>query len=252
MGRDLLQEGCTPEGEHMNIERRDVTSAEVRTSDSEPGTFEAVVMRYGEIDTYNTIFDAGCFRESLEERMPRITWGHEWTDVIGRYVDHKDTRESLTLVGELDMGLTAGGIPAVPRAHQAYEQLRSGTIDQFSVGFRRKPGGTTRDDDGRDHFTRAGLDEAALVLSASVPGTSLVGVRTVQGLRRQVPEEYLDHLAQQVEAGKMTKAQALIAIDLAAGEPGEAPPVVPDAPDLSVSAEVLAEVDEALAALDAF
>jgi HK97 family phage prohead protease len=228
----------------MKIERRDVTSAEVRTSDSEPGVFEAVVLRYGVVDTYNTIFDPGCFRESLEERMPRITWGHEWTDVIGRYVDHKDTRDGLTLVGQLD------DFDAVPRARQAHAQLKSGTIDQFSVGFHRKPGGTTRDADDREHFTRAGLDEAALVLSASVPGTSLVSVRSVKsGSRRQVPEEYLDHLAQQVEAGAMTKAQALVAIDLAAGDTTEIAPPPDETPEVS---EVLqAEADAVLADLDA-
>jgi HK97 family phage prohead protease len=222
----------------MKIEHRAMT-AEVRTSDSDPGLFEAVVLRYGVVDTYNTTFDPGCFRESLEERLPRITWGHDWKDVIGRYVDHKDDRDALTLVGQLD------DFDAVPRAKQAHAQLRSGTIDQFSVGFHRKPGGTKMVEE-REHFTNAGLDEAALVLSGSVPGTKLVSVRAAgMTVMRQVPEDYLDHLAEMVESGKMTKDRALIAIDLAGG--GELPPEPEQESDTEQVTDALAEADDVLA-----
>lgn len=225
----------------MNIERRAIR-AEVRTSDSDPGMFEAVVMNYGVVDTYNTVFDPGCFRESLEERMPRITWGHDWKDVIGQYVDYKDTPETLTLVGQLD------DFDAVPRAKQAHAQLKSGTIDQFSVGFHRKPDGV-RIVEKREHFTNAGLDESALVLSGSVPGTKLVSVRSASGLHavRQVPVDLVVELGKKIAAGELTHDEAEAALTLASGEvpakPVEEPTVEPvDLSDLD--AEAIESLDQ--------
>jgi HK97 family phage prohead protease len=230
----------------MNIEHRTV-HAEVRTSDADPGIFEAVVLNYGVIDTYNTTFDAGCVRESLEERMPRITWGHDWKEVIGQYVDYKDTNTELTLVGQLD------DFDAVPRAKQAHAQLKSGTIDQFSVGFQRKPNGVKMVEE-REHFTRIGLDEAALVLAGSVPGTKLVSVRSARpdGLTivRQVPVEFVVDLGKKIAAGELTHAEAEAALTLAAGQTPQTPVVPTDPPGLDDSeAQAVVEAQEALAEL---
>lgn len=207
----------------MNLEHRTV-HAEVRTSSDEPGLFEAKVMRYGILDDYKTIFDPEVFRDSLAERLPAITWGHVWTDPLGRYVDYKDTREALSLVGQLDLEMIEGtNIPAVPRAHQARVQLRSKTITDFSVGFRRDEGGVYRDDNDIEHFRSARLDEVALVLSGAVPGTELVSVR--QPIRRlvsvrsglMVPVETLIEVARLKAAGELTDEEAVIALDLASG-----------------------------------
>lgn len=217
-------------------ETRTSRAANVTVPDDGSHTFEAVVMNYGVVDSYNTIFDAGVFTESLEKRMPKITWGHNWTDPIGRYVDYVDTDESLTLIGELD------DPEAVPRSKQAYAQLRSGTIDAFSVGFERDR--IAEDDEGRTHFVKAGLDEAALVLAGAVPGTKLVSLRSASGLSvvRQVPFDVLEAVSAKVAAGEMSQEQAAIALDLAAGEITPVPEPVPD--DGTESA-----ADEALEAL---
>jgi HK97 family phage prohead protease len=244
----------------MTIERRALRPTEVRVDSANPRIFEADVLTYGVIDSYRTIFDSGVFDESLAEHLPKITWGHEWTDPIGRYVDYKniearskDQPARLRLIGELD------DFDAVPRAYQASAQLKSGTIDQFSVGFHRNEGGTYEDDDGITHFRSAGLDEVALVLVGAVPGTKLVSVRSARGERRQVPEEYVIDLAKKVAAGEMTKEAAAIAVDLAAGVPtvgGEPAAAGGDGPDNGIldagsgpPAELLAEADEMLATL---
>lgn len=221
----------------MQREHRAFRATEIRAS-ADSRTFEAVVVNYGVIDDYKTIFDPGVFTQSLEERMPRITWAHDWAEPLGRYVDYKDSSEGLTLVGEFD------DFEAVPRARQAHAQLLSGTIDQFSVGFHRKEGGTYEDDQGITHFRRLGLDEAALVLVGAVPGTKLVSVRSALGLR-EVPQEFVVELGKKIAAGELTQAEAKAALDLASGEPVKPEPVVvPDPEGILelVAADALSEI----------
>jgi HK97 family phage prohead protease len=193
----------------MSHERRSVR-AEVRTVEGDkPGRFEAVVLRYGVVDDYGTSFRAGAFAESLADRLPRICWAHQWSEPIGRWVDYRDGATDLTLVGELD------DFDAVPRARQADAQLRSGTIDQFSVGFVRQ--GDEKRNDGVVEITKGILDEASLVLVGAVPGTQLVSIRSAGGVG-MVAEDLLVALAKKVQAGEMSEHEAQIALGLAAGE----------------------------------
>lgn len=218
---------------------------EVRAVADDPGRFEALVVVYSVLDDYETIFDPGCFTESLQQRLPRITWAHSWSEPLGRYVDFRDSNEGLTLIGEFD------DFDAVPRARQAYAQLLSGTIDQFSVGFHSID---RYEEDGIVHFRKVGLDEVALVLVGAVPGTKLLAVRSSLGLR-EVPEDLVINLAKQVASGDLTQKEAKVAIDLAAGEApavgsgddstADTEPVEPDPATIAASAEA----DEALEAL---
>lgn len=221
----------------MKIERRSIRSPHIRVADDDSRTFEAVVMVYDVVDDYETVFDAGCFAASLTERMPRICWAHDWSDPLGRYVDYVDTDETLTLIGEFD------DFDAVPRARQAYAQLRSGTIDQFSVGFSNVS--TERTDD-IVHFTKATLDEASLVLVGAVPGTKLVGVRAA-GLVREVPMETVIALAKEKAAGNLTDAEAQAALELAAGTPVS----TEESEETVTDAEAVALLDDAAATVAA-
>lgn len=159
----------------MSREVRQVTVTDLRFDDSSPGDpfrFSALVLRYGVVDTYGTVFTPGVFTDSLTTRMPRICWSHDWADPIGRWVSWTETSDGLELVGELD------DFDAVPRARQAAAQLRSGTIDQFSVGFVRLSDEPAGDDfpPGVRAITEGLLDEVSLVLVGSVPGTRPVTV----------------------------------------------------------------------------
>lgn len=225
-----------------------VAPIEVRAVDDQPGMFEAVVMRYGIVDDYDTVFDFGVFTDSLERRLPRITWGHDWAEVIGRYVDYRDTPDGLTLIGQLD------DFDAVPRARQAYAQLQSGTIDEFSVGFRATD--TYKDADGRKHFRTAILDEVALVLSGAVPGTQLVAVRH-QTRSTDVPANLVIDLARELAAGTLTREEASLALDLAAGGSSSTVPTGPaesssDDPGVVVPRDAGVDFDQADTILTTF
>jgi HK97 family phage prohead protease len=219
-------------------QQRIVLPSEVRMVEAEgasagaPKRLAARVLRYNVLDDYRTMFGVGCFTESLAERLPRITWAHDWREPIGRWVDFADTEDQLDLIGELD------DFEAVPRARQAYAQLRSGTIDQFSVGFVPLAGEDMdpKDVDGKEgvyRFTKCRLDEAALVLVGAVPGTELLAVRQSarpEGERERiivrmacVPLDMAQSVATQLGLGQISYDEAVNALTDAAMDMPEAP-----------------------------
>lgn len=153
---------------------------EVRAAaDGTSGRIIADVMKYNVVDDYRTAFEPRCFSESLETRMPRILWSHNANDPIGQWVDADDKPDRLRLAGALDLAMIDGTMtPAVPSAHRAFAQLRSRTIDQFSVGFVRQGEIRNKLRQGVTSITKAQLDEASPVLVGSVPGAELVSVRS--------------------------------------------------------------------------
>lgn len=190
-------------------------SVEYRVDGSRPGAIVADVMTYNKLDDYGTEFDPAVFTESLEKRMPRICWGHDWLDPIGQWTDAENNKKSLRLAGQLDLGMIQNtSTPAVPSAHRAYAQLESGTIDQFSVGFVRQV-----DEKGKIpgsyRILKALLDEVSPVLVGAVPGTKLVSIRSTRtaprltraglpaGTALYVPSEYVQDLIVRFERGEI-------------------------------------------------
>lgn len=194
---------------------RAMRAADVQ-ADGPEGQFSATVLRYNVRDDYNTEFEFGVFTESLRVRMPRIAWGHDWRELVGQWTDADDNPQRLRLLGQLDLAMINDSLPSVPRAHQAYAQLKSGTADQFSVGFMPTE---WRDVETQDEyyrvFTKGRLDEVSIVLAGAVPGTELLAVRSAGGgiplLVREplVPKEKVAALIVRLQTGDIDLADAL-------------------------------------------
>lgn len=151
------------------------------TPDGVEGRFTADVLTYDVLDDYDTEFAPGTFDESMSKRMPRIVWGHDWRQVLGKWTQHESVKvdglQKLRLTGELD------DFDAVPMARQAWAQMESGTIDQFSVGFVPTAWEDRQDETLKRvvrRFTKGRLDEVSLVLLGAVPETALVGMRAAR------------------------------------------------------------------------
>lgn len=89
---------------------------------------------WGVRDTYGTIFLRGCFAKSIQERGPDsqskqkiiMLWQHETRNPIGQF----------RVLKEDDYGLYfEAAIDEIPEGERALRQVRSGTINQFSIGF---------------------------------------------------------------------------------------------------------------------
>lgn len=192
---------------------RVIGGGEVRVVDEKKRQFVARVLTYNTIDDYGTIWLPGCFDDSLAGRMPRVAWAHQWHEPIGHYLEVvKNDGVVLDLLGQLD------DFDDVPRARQAYSQMDSGTIDQFSVGFTRQKW-TNVDDEAKraagayEEMVKALLDEASPVLVGAVTGTALLAVRSARG---KVDLDAVVELARRVKSGDLTLEEADEAVRLLA------------------------------------
>ena len=149
----------------------------VRRFQDAEGKFEGYVCTYDTLDDYGTIFQRGCFNESLAERMPRVCWSHDWGEPIGRVIEVEDREEGLWVRAQLD------DPDDVPQARRAWSQLQSGTIVDLAVGFRLDAVRSPTDDEKMVHhkldmvIVKAELDEVSLVLRGAVPGAMVMATR---------------------------------------------------------------------------
>ena len=148
--------------------------------------FAARVMTYGQPDAMGFGWADGCLDASLDERLPVLTWAHDWADPIGHAVSWRRDGSDVVLSWVLD---------DVPRATQARTQLRSGTITDISVGLTAMEMDVTeREDGGPDVLVTSGtVAECALTLRGAVPGAQVLpetitfSADTWRGLARRAP-----------------------------------------------------------------
>ena len=146
--------------------------------DGLPRQFWVRAVTYGNTDDFKTKFREGAFAKSLERRMPRFMFGHAgWENpiaLLGRTLEHRDSKDGLDLLVELD------DFDFVPTARQVAHQLQSGTLDQFSIGFKRTR--ETRDArDGGTWVEEGRLGEVSAVVEGAVRGTKLLQFRSALG-----------------------------------------------------------------------
>lgn len=204
----------TPSG----VEFRSV-KAEVRTVGEEvERLFEAEVVPYDVIDDYGSVWRPGVFSRSLERKPPKVAFGHDWHEPIGLVIAHRESATGLEVRARLDE------FDAVPKAKQAYAQLKSGTLDEFSFGFERVtievPSEEQRAAGAKEIITEARLYEISPVLAGAVPGTKLLSVRSKPEIREAV--EALKEASE-----NLTKLLAETREEEKPEEPKETPPVEP-------------------------
>lgn len=213
---------------------------------AEDGTIEVLAVVWGVVDDYGTRFVKGAFTESIEARLPTIAWAHDWSEPVGRAVSYRETDEGLFITARLDIG------QGIARADQAYAQLKSGTLDDVSIGFWRLADRTA--EDGVTEIVEGDLDEVSVVLRGAVPGAKVMAVRSAR-TGEMIAVDSVVAIANKVAAGEISQAAADEALRLLSSPGTGAPPPTADTgaggepdplPEL-VAAE--ADADAALATL---
>jgi HK97 family phage prohead protease len=229
--------------------------AHVRAVTEDNGTHSVTLhlVSPGLVDDYGTMWMADAFDQDLSERLPAMTWAHNWSEPIGRGVDYRTSDQGPDVIFEFD------DFDAVPTAKRAFAQVQSGTITDCSVGFfyleRRDP--TQAEEKQypgiREVVVRAGLDEVALVLRGAVPKSKVLSLRSAGGL---VDDDVFTKIVKAVAAGEMTEDEGKAALRLAADDDASSGTEGQALPDPVAAAEAAAAEQAVLdaevqAALDA-
>lgn len=226
-------------------EDRTRVGGEIRAVD-DTGTVEVIAVAYGVVDDYGSLWAPGVFARSLEERMPTFAFGHNWSEPIGRGVFAQDTDAGQYVTLRLDLDEN------VPRALQAHAQMRSGTLDDVSVGFSNVTRRPPTDDEKEAYpgvtevILDADLDEISVVLRGAVPGAKVLAVRAAGG---QVDIDAAVEIARRKVAGDLSEAEADEALRLLSIDPDEPAPDADVDEDAAAAAAVAAA--ETIAAADA-
>lgn len=104
------------------------------------GEVEAFVSVFGNVDSYGDRVMFGAFKESLQQKLPKLVWQHEIKQPIGktlyaeeiaagdsRLPDHLKEYGALYVRGAFNLNTTAG--------KDAYEHIKFGSVDEYSFGY---------------------------------------------------------------------------------------------------------------------
>lgn len=105
------------------------------------GMIEAIVSVFGNVDLAGEKILAGAFTKTLERKLPKGVWMHDWTIPVAKTIEAIELKSGdsrlpeslkdlggLLIKGQFNLNTTRG--------KDAYEDLKFGTVDEFSIGYR--------------------------------------------------------------------------------------------------------------------
>jgi len=142
---------------------------EIRANETDEGIIEGYVAVWDTIDSYNSRFQRGCFKKTLENRMGKIKvlWNHDTEQPIGKLTEIREDDHGLFVRAQLIMG--------VEKAKETFDLIKGEAIDCFSFGFR-----TVKDkfENGVQVITEVMLGEISPVVFEANPASQITGVRS--------------------------------------------------------------------------
>lgn len=198
------------------------------TINSDSRTISGYAAVFGNIDKARDMLIKGCFSKSIQERGPEsqandkiiFLWMHDMNEPIGRITVLREDEKGLYFEAVID---------DVERGNQALKQLESGTLNQFSIGYRYVWDKCEWDDE-RDCL----IVKEVVLYELSVVSIGCNGETEYLGLKRE--EDYqdkykelaseLDCICKGLSVSKQQEIQRLVAKSmlLASYRPVSVPP----------------------------
>lgn len=88
--------------------------------------FEAYAATFGNVDYHDDVIVKGAFLNTLAKRMPKLAYQHDVRQLPGVIKSAVEDSKGL---------LISGQFINTPLGNQVYEEVRSGAINQMSIGF---------------------------------------------------------------------------------------------------------------------
>jgi len=187
------------------------------------GEFEAIVSAYDVVDSYGERVKSGAFDKSMARyaqngKRFKVLWSHNMERPIGtaelESLAPGDERlpEEIRMTGGL-LARAQLAIDDVPDAAMALGAMRSGIIDEFSIGFQVPNNGRVMADDGIMDLVEIDLFEISPVVVGANRQTGLlalksgvVGVSNHAELVEALIDDYIDHMTKHADMKIQTKA----------------------------------------------
>jgi len=127
--------------------------------------FEGYLSTFGNKDLGGDVCQAGCFRETLKERKPKLLWQHNWDEPVGIFEEIYEDEKGLFVKGKMPMDDRLVSERIVP-------QMKIGSVDSMSIGYRTKVSRYDEQTDTR-YLEKVELYEGSLV---TIPMNPLANV----------------------------------------------------------------------------
>ena len=150
---------------------------EVKVNKKE-GIIEAYVSTFGNKDLAGEIIDKGAFTESLQRKLPKGVWSHDWDKPVAKTLEGREDEKGLYIKGQFNLD--------TQRGREAFSDIAFDIIDEFSIGFRVAE--EEFDEDGTRHLKKIDLYEWSPVLVGANPATELIGVKSDQ-LKKELEKD---------------------------------------------------------------
>jgi HK97 family phage prohead protease len=145
------------------------------------GIIEAVVSVFDNVDSYNERVIQGAFTKSLETKMPKGVWMHNWELPVAKTLEAVELKSGDPRLPESIKGY--GGLFIrgkfnlnTQRGKEAFSDISEGIIDEFSIGY------TVNTDqmaeDGVRELTDVNLMEWSPVLVGANPATAILSMKS--------------------------------------------------------------------------
>lgn len=143
------------------------------------GIIEAYVSIFNNIDSDGDIITRGAFLESLAKKLPKGVWSHNWDEPIASTLEAREDEKGLYIKGQF--------VLSVQKAREAFELIKAGVIDEFSIGFRILD--WEYNDAGNRVIKKVKIYEWSPVLAGANPDTELIGVKGLKTFKYNVKGE---------------------------------------------------------------
>lgn len=176
----------------MTIERKSYSVAEMKIADDQAGVIEAIVSVFSNVDLGNEKVMPGFFSKSIEKKLPKGVWAHDWKQPIAKTLEAKELLpgdpqlpDSLKLLG----GAYIKGQFNLDtqRGKEAYSDIKFGIVDEFSIGYAVLKDKT--DETGVRELIEGDWKEWSPVLVGMNDQTTLISIKSEESTE---PKEHED------------------------------------------------------------
>lgn len=172
--------------EEKLVKSFNVDNVEMKSNEKDFAIVKAYVSIFNNIDRAGDMIVKGAFTKSLENKLPKVCWCHEWSNVIGKVISAEEDNKGLLVEMQITKNTQQGA--------EAIELMKMGAMDEFSIGYQVNDYEIKSLPDGRvyNELKELELFEVSPVLVGCNPDTKLVSIKSDENIEIKEEEEKND------------------------------------------------------------